>query len=246
MLRAIYHSLKSAAQPNGVPREINGQTFRVDHRHFLTPDIDSQAARLLRERVKRRDVCLNVGANTGLYVLQWSRWSEGPIYAFEPNPAAVKTLRRHINMNGIANAKIIEAAVGAKAGTATLYAAGDDGMARLESPNPLIRTATRPITVPVVTLDDFCEAEGVTPDWVIMDIEGFEIAALRGARRLLRSGAQFVVELHPDIWEKSDRASRAELESILQEHALEVVPLSGQSEPLAEHGLIYFATRPFR
>jgi FkbM family methyltransferase len=40
-------------------------------------------------------------------------------------------------------------------------------------------------TVPVVTLDEYCEANELYPDRLVMDIEGFELAALSGCKRLL-------------------------------------------------------------
>ena len=74
-----------------------------------------------------------------------------------------------------------------------------------------------------------------------MDIEGWEIAALRAARHLLRR-SRFVVELHPRAWPWSGE-SRAGLEAVLNEFELEAVPLAGQADPLAEHGQVVLSGR---
>jgi FkbM family methyltransferase len=184
-----------------------------------------------------------------VHTIQLAKWAaQGRVFAFEPGPAAATILRRHVRMNGLEErVEVVEAAVGSTEGHATLFTDGADVMGRLEAPNPLIRDSARPVTVSVVSLDAFCGARGIRPDWVVMDIEGFEVAALRGGGRLLGDPAvEFVVEMHPSIWSFSDGASRAELEEILRRASRVAVPLSGQSDPLAEHGMVHLAVRGVR
>lgn len=248
-LRPAYESLLDwSSGGRGVPWAINGVTYRVDphHRHRLGQEYDAAVAAFLQARVKPGAVCFNVGANVGVYVLQFAYWSRptGRIVAFEPNPSALAVLRRHVAFNRLSNrVEVVPAAVGARAGEATLYAADADGMSRLGAPNVLIADRVTPVTVPVITLDDYCEATGVAPDWLLMDIEGFEIAALAGARRLIRRrGKQLgvIVEMHPTLWD-SAHTTRPEAESLLADLVLRAVPLTGQSDPLNEYGLVHLA-----
>ena len=88
----------------------------------------------------------------------------------------------------------------------------------------------------MTTLDAFAAARGRMPDLVVMDIEGWEIAALEGARSLL-GRTRFIVELHPDAWQWSGH-TRADLEGLLDPAGLEARPLSGQRDPLGEHGQV--------
>ena len=74
-----------------------------------------------------------------------------------------------------------------------------------------------------------------------MDIEGWEIAALEGARSHL-GRARFIVELHPDAWQWSGH-TRADLEGVLDSGGLEARPLSGQRDPLGEHGQVVLEGR---
>ena len=90
--------------------------------------------------------------------------------------------------------------------------------------------------MPVTTLDVFAAGRGRLPDLVMMDIEGWEIAALQGAGSLLGK-ARFVVELHPGAWQWSGH-TRAGFESLLAVHHLTARPLSGQSDPLGELGQV--------
>lgn len=246
-LRPAYESLlELLSGGRGIPWEINGETFRVSARlrHRLGQHYDAPVARFLRERVRPGALCLDVGANVGVYVLQFARWAgpAGRVVAFEPNPPARAALKRHVALNRLAGrVEVVAAAVGAGEGEATLYAADEDGMSRLGEPNELIADRVREIKVPVVTLDGFCELKGLKPDWLFMDIEGFELAALAGARRLLSNGSgrpQVVVEMHPDAW-GSAGTTREGGEALLAELNLRAVPLTGQRDALGEHGIVF-------
>lgn len=245
-LRPAYESLlEMLSGGRGTEWEINGEVYRVDprQRRRLGQHYDAPVARFIRERIRPGAVCVDVGANVGVYVLQFARWAgpAGRVVAFEPNPAARAVLNRHVALNGLASrVEVVPAAVGAARGEATLYAAGEDGMSRLGEPNELIAGRVSEISVPVVTLDEFCEERALEPDWLFIDIEGFEFAALAGARRLLRRGnnTHVVVEIHPDVW-PSAGTTRAGAEQLLAEHGLRPVPLTGQTDPLGEHGIVH-------
>jgi FkbM family methyltransferase len=246
-LRPAYESfLDVSTQGNGIPWAINGVTYRVDphHRHRLGQNYDASVAAFLRERVKPGALCLDVGANVGVYVLQFAHWSSptGKVVAFEPNPSARVVLEEHVRMNGLAErVQIVPAAVGERSGEAILYAAPADGMSRLGEPNQALRGSISEITVPVVTLDEYCQSHALKPDWLFMDIEGFEIAALAGARELIQSRQGemgIIVEMHPSVW-NSANTTRARTQSLLDELELHAVPLTRQRDPLAEHGLVY-------
>ncbi|MCA1593753.1 MAG: FkbM family methyltransferase [Acidobacteria bacterium] len=246
-LRPAYESLlDSSTLGRGIRWPINGVTYRIDprYRHRLGQQYDAPVAAFIRERMREGALCVDVGANVGVYVLQFAHWSgaQGRVVAFEPNVGAREVLQKHIDLNGLAErVEIVPAAVGAHAGEATLYAAGADGMSRLGAANELIAAEVSEVTVPVVTLDEFCTARNLAPDWLFIDIEGFEIAALEGARELVRkrgAGMHLIVEMHPNVWE-SAATTRASAEALLGELKLRAVPLTGQTDPLGDHGIVY-------
>jgi FkbM family methyltransferase len=250
-LRPGYESLLDVStNGNGIPWKINGATYRVDprYRHRLGQNYDAPVAAFIRERIKPGAVCVDVGANVGVYVLQFAHWSgeRGRVIAFEPNPGALEVLQKHIELNDLTErVEVVPAAVGARCGSATLFAAGADGMSRLGAPNELIAEQVEEITVPVVTLDNFCAEHDLKPDWLFIDIEGFEIAALEGARQLIKVRGldlNIIVEMHPDVWGSAD-TTRAGAEALLDEIRLCAVPLTGQTDPLGEYGLVYLKHR---
>jgi FkbM family methyltransferase len=246
-LRPAYENfLDWTGGPKGVPWNINGVTFRVDphYRHRLGQNYDAPVAEFLRTRVKPGDLCIDVGANVGVYVLQFAHWSgpTGRVVAFEPNPGACAVLQKHVELNNLsARVEIIPAAVGAQRGNATLFAAEADGMSRLGAPNELIADRVKEITVTLMTLDNACAEWQLQPDWVFIDIEGFEIEALAGARKIMSErgpALNIIVEMHPSVW-ASANTTRMGAEMLLDELRLTPVPLTGQSDPLGEHGLVY-------
>jgi FkbM family methyltransferase len=242
LLRPIRELLLLAAtRGHGVSRTVNGLSLRVDSRtrFNFVPNYDAPAAAFLRASVTNGSEIWNVGANVGVYALQLASWvgAEGKVVAFEPNPTAARLLATNLRLNQLERrVEVVEAAVGESKGEVEFYTYRADGMARAARPNPLLKRVAK-IRVPVTTLDAFAADCGRVPAWVIMDIEGWEIAALRSAR-LLAGVSQFVVELHPSAWEWSGD-KRGDLEALLTEFQLEPVSLVGQVDPLAEHGQVF-------
>lgn len=232
--------IRTLLSRRGVARTVNGIPLRVDPagRHVFTPVYDEGAAASLRSYLREGMEAWNVGANIGVYALQLAHYvgAAGRVVAFEPNPEARAVLHRNVAFNALhARVEVVPSAVGSAPGTVDFYASGADGMGRAGRPNPRL-TKTDRIEVPVTTLDTFAAARGRIPDLVMMDIEGWEIAALEGARALI-GRTRFIVELHPDAWQWSGH-SRADLERLLDAAGLEARPLSGQRDPLGELGQV--------
>src|SRR5579864_2765429 len=210
LFRPVYESLLDwASLKKGLPWTINGVQYRIDphHRHRLGHEYDAPVADLLRKLIQPGWVCLDVGANVGVYVLQLARWSapDGYVVAFEPNPEARQTLHKHVELNGLQRRVRIEPfAVAEKShAKATLFRAGADGMSRLGEANQALAGTAVPLEVDVVTLDDYCSSHGLKPNIIVIDIEGFEIAALSSARRLIEDRGkdlEIIVEMHPNVW----------------------------------------------
>lgn len=244
-LRPAYAKfLEVLAHGHGIPWEINGVNFRIDPRmrQQMGNDYDPHVAKFLCDRVHPDDVIINVGANVGVYVLQFAHWSapRGCVVAFEPNSAAREVLQKHVEWNGLIDRVRIEPfAVSDQEGEATLHVSGTDVMSRLGTPNPSLAGKTRAVSVDVTTLDRYVEKSGVVPNWVFIDIEGFELAALGAARGLVRNtAAEFIVELHPEMWGAAG-TSRQEAVELFESLGVSAEPLSGQQAPLDDYGIVW-------
>lgn len=249
--RPVYERLLAAlAGDRGIPWTINGAEFRISpfYRQRMGSIYDPEVAAYLSKHVRPGSVCLDVGANVGVYVLQCARWTgpRGRVVAFEPNPVSADALAGHVRMNGYDGyVQIVRAAIADRQGTQTFHMAGADGMSRLGAPNPKIDALTTAVTVPVTTIDAFCGEHALRPDWLLIDVEGFEFAALSGARETLASlggTLGIIVEMHPDAWSVAgwDRRSA---EALLDELRLEAVSFAGARDPLGAYGHVLLKPR---
>lgn len=244
-MRPLYESVLDKWNGGGVPWTINGIPVRVDaHNRSRYPRVyDPEVAAILQQRIQPNAVCLDVGANAGIYVLQLAHWSlpHGRVIAFEPNPQVRRVLEHHVVLNGLADrVEIAPCAVGDDARTAVLYAADSDGMSRLGKPNPIVTDRYATVAVDVVTLDHYCESRKIEPDVLLLDIEGFEIAALAGAWRLIeRLGKHLsiIVEMHPAAWDSAG-TTRSQAESLINSLNRRVVALTGQEDVFRDYGQV--------
>ena len=140
----------------------------------------------------------DVGAHEGQTAIKLlDAFPRAQIYSFEPHDASFAELRKLAD----ASSRLIatQAAVGDAAGTATFF------VNKATVTNSLLKAAqgsndflVRPdemdlvteVRVPVVTLDGFCADRSLARiDLLKLDVQGFEIRALEGARGLLGSGS---------------------------------------------------------
>lgn len=153
------------------------------------------------EHVTSGGVVWDVGANIGFYTLIASRLvGAGKVVAFEPLPANQQAIRRNLALNEIANVELVAVALSDEQGEAELEIHASPTWAKLDTSGDTSfkRDADvgERVRVAVSTLDAQL-AHVPAPDLVKMDIEGAEVAALRGAQRLLAEHRPTLIcELH--------------------------------------------------
>ena len=213
-----------------------GESYRVDpdHRQLAWNDEEYAA---LKASVREGATVLDIGANVGAYTLLFATWagSSGRVVAFEPASASRTGLLRHLSINGLADRVVVRPeAVCDRAGTVSFTDAGANGDNRIVPGG-----ARGAAVVPSVTIDGVCEASALAPPGIKIDIEGGELAALRGARRTIaarRESLALFVELHARVW-PSLGVSRAYLETELRQQRLAIEPLPGIADPWAIEGV---------
>ncbi len=168
----------------------------------------------LRYVLAADDVCLHVGASDGRHSYTMARDApRARIHAFEPSRFTFGVLQRVMRWHGLSDrVTAVNAAAGDAPGELMLVtprktsgrmgralaftaAAAPEGQAR-----PDIDTAGVAVQpTPVIVLDDWCAAHGVgRVDFIRMDIEGSEAAALKGALGIIeRDHPNALVEIHP-------------------------------------------------
>lgn len=127
-------------------------------------------------------VVFDVGAHVGFYTLLASVLvgPRGQVVAFEPVQRNLGYLYRHLSLNKISNASVIEAAVSDVDGYAQFAVEADSSMGHLgQNGGQRVRT---------VVLDALAEDGRLPmPDCLKIDVEGAEVAVLRGALGILRA-----------------------------------------------------------
>ena len=172
------------------------------------PELD-----LVSPALRPGETALDLGANFGMYCAHLSKavGPAGRIYAFEPVPFTVSALSRVARLLRLGNVTIVDKGVGERSGMVSfsvpeqLSGAPMSGLAHIgsrddERPGSETQVRwekTRQVEAEVVALDDFLPA-GVEVAFVKADIEGAELYALRGARRLIeRSHPTVLCEINP-------------------------------------------------
>jgi FkbM family methyltransferase len=145
-----------------------------------THETSVQAA--IASRLRDGSTFWDVGAHAGFFSLMAGRLvgSKGQVHAFEPVPENRERLVRSILLSRLNNVTIHSCALSDRAGQIVLYDAGLSVM--WTSIEGASRQAS--IRVEANTLDSVAETVR-PPDLIKIDVEGGELAVLRGAPRLL-------------------------------------------------------------
>lgn len=139
---------------------------------------------------------IDIGANKGVYCY-WLSKAVGPrgrVVAFEPQPELETHLSSVIQGFALGNVELIPQALSAQEGDALLYRrAAGAGDASFEA-----MPGGESIQVHSTTLDDYAAASGLDDvAFIKCDVEGHELAVMRGAEQLLRRWSPVLqVECH--------------------------------------------------
>ena len=232
-LRTLYHAVLGGGR--GIASTLpGGETVRVlpEYRHIGWNAVEYAA---FRAAAAPGGIALDVGANVGAYALLFGAWVRpgGRVYAFEPSPAAYEGLRRHVELNGLMDVvRPVRAAVADAEGTAALAGADQQGTSRLAHPEE------GGTMVETTTIDGFCAREGIMPTLIKIDVEGWELEALRGARETIARGGDrlaLFVEMHPTVWRERG-LSADDVRAELDRQGLRAVPLRDVADPWALEG----------
>jgi FkbM family methyltransferase len=187
----------------------------------------------LRRLLPRGCTVLDVGANYGYcaIVLAAALEKRCRVLAIEPEPENFARLQKHVQWNGLGDiVQGYELGVADVEGTAAMTKpAGNSGHARIVSDQ-------EPRKIAVSTLDAFCEARGLEQlDAILLDVEGYEDRALRGAAKTLdRFRPLVVVELWPPAMQQQGTSVEAVAEELEKHDYRLFAPHRRQLLPLAE------------
>lgn len=156
-------------------------------------------------RFDNDDIVIDVGANIGWYsiILSTLMSKSCKTYAFEPDPLNFELLTHNCKLNNMRNIECINAAVGENIGTATLhlYPSKNRGRHSLIA----LQGNSERLDVKMMSLDSFFEENHINLariKFLKIDIEGFEYAALLGAKKILKMIPMVLMEFSPEYMKK--------------------------------------------
>ncbi len=157
---------------------------------------DRGERRLIRTSLFPGAVVVDAGANIGIYSRFFSRCvgPTGIVHAFEPSQENFRRL--HSATRKLQNVHVSRAAVGERSGTSQLYLSENLNVDhRTYQPEGGSRDT---VPVDVIALDDYFRSANRV-DLIKLDVQGYELHALRGADRVLQDNpaAKIILELWP-------------------------------------------------
>jgi len=165
------------------------------------------------------DVIIDIGANIGWYSMLLQRLAPVgvSIFSFEPDPLNFELLCKNIELNDATQVSPVQKALAADEGIMKLYQHDSNNFGR----HSLIQLQDgQTVDVQTTTLDHFWESHDLgnrIPRFIKIDIEGYELFALRGADRVLQRCPELLCEFSP-IYMRTGGIDPADLVALLTGH----------------------------
>jgi FkbM family methyltransferase len=177
--------------------DVRMQVGLVDHieRHlWLHREWDRPVKTVLETLLKPGDTYFDLGANVGYFTLIASRLvgPTGCVVAVEPSTRAIRKLTAHLWLNHCRNVLLISGAAGdawarSELALATESNIGGSGVAVSRS----VDQATEQIWI--APLDHVMQNIGLRPRLIKMDLEGYELHALRGVIKTIEAAQPWII-----------------------------------------------------
>jgi len=183
------------------PKQIRGKR----HQYTMSLDLSDWSQRItfftgeyyetavlavLDQILDEGDVFVDIGTNIGMVSLHARHLvgSRGFIHCFEPNPICASKVRQLFDQNGITNYLLYEFALGSEDAQLELrLTSTHSGTATLAN---VVGSVTQSFLVDVKRADSLQIQD---PKLVKIDVEGFELHALRGMSNTLREYSPYII-----------------------------------------------------
>ena len=186
------HGIGIAASTKNGLLDVDPGDFNVSRSLLHSGSYDWPDVCLLSRLVDQQSRLVFVGAHIGGLLIPIAlRSGARNIVAFEPSPQNHKLLKINLSLNGLTHGVVHHAAAGDRAGQIRFT------QNKINSGNSRIAESGE-IAVQVTTLDEALAPDQTAIDLMVMDVEGFEVHAIRGGLATLARTRYFYVEYAPE------------------------------------------------
>lgn len=157
---------------------------------------------------------LDIGANIGIMTSNLAiKANQGKVFAFEPMPDNIKTLKRIIRFHKLTNVHLFEYALGNETKQTQMVlpvvsAVKMQGLAHVIDQSITEFNDGITFSVPQYRLDDIPELQQITIDAIKIDVENFEYQVFLGARQLILKNKPVI---YCELWDNQNRRNCFEL-----------------------------------
>ena len=194
-----------------IKKKVNDYEMFIDkngkgiHRDlFLKGTREEISVGIVKNLLKKGDVVLEAGANIGYYCILESKLigDRGLIYAVEPIKENFELLKRNIALNKLKNIKTFNLGFSNKQGELNINVSSEGN---LNTPRDIDK-GSKVETVKCNTMDGFLKGKK-KPNFMRIDIEGYEDVVFNGGEKTLNNLSGIFVELHFPLIEKQKMIS---------------------------------------
>jgi len=173
--------------------------------------VDRAERELLARHLSAGCVAVDVGANIGVYseFLLNCVGDTGVVHSFEPSPENFARLRKALSKSP--NVRLNQLAVSDKTGDSLLHVS--QALNVDHRAYPIEGEMRRTLSIRSTTLDDYFKS-GERVDFIKMDVQGYELHALRGARRVVRENPH--IKLLLELWPYGLKQAGADWKEIIE------------------------------
>ena len=142
----------------------------------------------IKKLVRKDDIVIDAGANMGAFTILASNYTGNKIVSFEPTKSTFNALKKNIKNFGLKNVILVNKGLGDKIKSSKLlvnkFSYGGNTIIdsekkfTIENPEEDIK---------IITLDSFVNESGIKKiDVIKVDVEGYELKLLKGARETIK------------------------------------------------------------
>jgi len=156
---------------------------------YLNGTYEAGTLDVIKKSLREGDTFIDVGANIGLMSLFASEviGNNGVVYSFEPEPETFMILKENVEINKVNNIRAYNVGLGNSRGKSFIYTNSYAGRGSASLISPPDQNNSKKYEIYLETLDDFILKNDIANIRMLkIDVEGWELHVLRGAKSLLQ------------------------------------------------------------